>query len=161
MRFTTLIFLLCLLAKPVFAVSHTFYFACTAVDGSGLESVYSAEVDWVRENGGSPFVTLAWDAGAAASDQSPVISYRIHWGLFSGTYTRTEDAGTNCELTIRVVPAALTNCAVTVAGQDLEWAPMAKGPWTLLGADTWTVTNPPLPMLLFRGHGVTITRRSF
>jgi hypothetical protein len=148
--------LLCLLAMPGLASTRTFYFAATAVGADGLESDYSAEVSWERETGGPRSVTLAWNS--CGTD-----TVKIYWGLAPGDYRHTNEVGAVCEATIELIPAPLTNCVVSVSatGPDMEWSFWPDGPWAWLGANAWAATNPPAPMLLFRGQGVTISRRSF
>ena len=148
--------ILLLSAVQSFAGSRTFYFACTAVDASGIESDYSEEVSWTRYTGGPRTITLAWDY----CDGNRV---NLYWGTNSGTYFAPVDAGTNLQWTIRILPEPLTNCVVSVSASstDMEWSFWPEGPWASMSANTWTATNAPAPQLFFRSEGATINKRYF
>ena len=152
----TAVFLLCLLAATVFGTTHTFYFAATASDTDGLESDYSEEVHWIRTNGGPRSVTLAWDS---CGDNT----IKIYWGVAPGDYNHTVDVGPVTEATIELLPPPLTNCVVSVSatGPDMEWSFFPDGPWVWMLSNTWTETNPPAPMLFFRGQGASVSTRWF
>src|ERR1035438_1157916 len=92
------IFLLCLLALPVFAGSHTFYFAWSAVDSFGLESDWSVVQTFDREAGGAQVVT------ARCEDTDPEVNLWLHWWLDMGSVTNCVEAGTNRSLVVRIVP---------------------------------------------------------
>ena len=87
-------------------IFHPYYFAATAWNGS-LESDYSVELKYTPTNYVDT-VTLAWDSVTNAT------SYTIYVGRSSKNYTNTFDAHTNTQLTVRLRPAPLTNCVITV-----------------------------------------------
>ena len=132
------IFLLCLLALPVFAGSHTFYFAWSAVDSFGLESDWSVVRTWEREAGGAQVVT------ARCEDPDMEVTLWLHWWMDAGG-TNCVDAGTNRTMTVRIVPAALTNIVITVTG----------------AANSWCITNPVASSCFVTGQNLTITERRF
>jgi hypothetical protein len=124
---------LCVLCVSALSLPATeLFFAATATDSFGLQSDYSAELEYDRPIGGPRSITLAWD------QCDPGVTYTIYWGRISGLYTHTVDAGTNLTLTVILCPPPLTNVLITVTGQALESSPTLDGPWTTLGTNQWT-----------------------
>ena len=127
-----------------------FYFAATATDGWGQESVFSREVvyGWT---GGVHFVTLAWDRSLTTNP----ITYRVYRGRSSGVYTRNFAAGDALVLTVPLFDYELSNLVLTVTttnATNLAWASGLAGPWAKLNTTNWSITNPTVPRY-FRAIG--------
>ena len=123
----------------------TNYWAVTDTSTNGLTSLLSAEVartnSLVSTNGG-PWLLLN-KPGAQNLVWSPVpaaTNYEVYQGTASRTYTASNSAGTNLSFPIPLPNP--TNLVITVTGST-----------------NFSLTNPPLPMMLFTGQNLTITRR--
>lgn len=72
-----------------FSVGTQYFVAITDYNSTGGESAYSSEISFIYTGGDSRQAWLSWDAVA-----NPLVSgYKVHWGLASGAYTQTVDAG--------------------------------------------------------------------
>lgn len=121
-----------------------FYFSLTAVDTNTLlESDYSAEV---FSTNGRP--TLAWDASASSN-----VSYIVHRGTNTGTYTRSWNAGTQTTFAIPADPRS-ANTVITVTTKNatnIAYRPWG-GTWLFAGKTNLTLTNPVVG-LMYRAVG--------
>lgn len=117
----------------VAATNKARYFAVTATGTNGQTSGYSLEVSTTNP----PPITLAWDCDS--SDQG-VTNYTVWRGTSPGVYTRSFNAGTNCQLS--VPPPPPSNLVVTIVGPSLSLS----------------LTNP-IGMLLITGKSLAISSR--
>ena len=110
------------------------YFAAVSIDPAGLESPFSNELLYTNDSRIN-FVTLAWDS--TGTD----LTYAVYQGRSPRSYTNRVEAGSNRRVSFPLV-RQLTNVVVTVSGST-----------------NWSMTNPTAKMMLFKGAGLTITKR--
>lgn len=112
-------------------VNKTYYFAVTAIDTSGNESVKSNEV-YTTVAVGTNKITLSWTAPVANSDGTPLTDlagYNVYYGTATGNYNK--NIATNLtNYAYGAVPDSLspkepTN--ITITCEDVNGAGMQCG----------------------------------
>lgn len=125
-----------------------YFFAATATTQDGLESDFSNEVEYTTPlpppaaptlqlaAASGTEVTLAW---TPTSDPKGV-NYRVAWGLQSGSYTASIEAGPVTTVVLEALTPGATYFfavkAVTADGRQSAWSKEV----------TWRVPLPPLPV---------------
>lgn len=135
-----------------------YYFIAKAVlRSTGEESDPSNEVVFQSRSNCCRVLTLAWDYPYANTD----LFFRVYWGRKSGDYTNRVST-TNLWATVELWPVPKTNLVITTTttGTNLACANELRGPWYLLNRTTFTVTNPTLWPVFYRGVGPASNRVS-
>lgn len=88
-------------------------------------------------------------------ESGTVTNYILLVGTNSGSYLISMNVGLN--LTTIFPPPCKSNVVITVTGDGLEYASNLLGPWNSTGVNNLVMTNPPGPMLFFRGTNASIS----